>query len=165
MLKNYEIINIFEGLQRINVNPAPVKFMYAVSRNKKILLSEYRELDEMRKPTEEVFEYERKRIEICEEYSEKDENGNIKKRPTGPNTFDYIIEEKYKEGFDKEMKKLEEKYKESLDNHKKKIEDFKSLLQEDSNTENLHKVKLEDVPTNLNQNIMDLLIDVMIIEE
>ena len=47
-------------------------------QNKNMIKKEKEVVDEYKKPTDKIIEYERKRIDLCMKYCTKDENGNAK---------------------------------------------------------------------------------------
>ena len=163
MLKNYEIIQIYETLNAINLDKASVPFMFATSMNKKTLKSTYESLDELRKPSEEMMEFFQKEVKLYEEYSIKDENGKVQTQPINGDIVEFIIDETKKEDLNKKLDALKKEYESLLIEHNKKIEEFKSLLEKDSQIKDLYTLTIENVPVNIQAKQMDVLAGLMIL--
>ena len=164
MITNQDVLEIYDALCKIDINPAPVKFSYGVSKNKKLLEADYTGLKSLTQPSVEVLEFEKKRIDLCEKYASKNEEGQIQKKIIDENRFEYVFDEEEKSEFEKEIKILEEEYKEHLERFKKNITDFKTILYEDSLIKELYKIELCHVPDAIDQEIMDVLHDVIFVE-
>ncbi len=134
----YTLLNGFELVKDLK----GVKFAYARAKNKKLVLAELELLKNVMKDSDEFIEYDKKRIELCEEYCTKDDKGKpvIKNRK-----YDGLTKN---EEFTKKLNELNEKYKEVIDEKKKRAEEYKKLLDEEIDFE-FHKIKLQDVPEDI----------------
>ena len=124
-----------------------VKFAFAVLKNRKIFESQIEEdkaiFEKILTPSDDFKEFETKRIELCVDYSEKDENG-----------LPIIENEQYKildfSKFDVELNILSEKHKEAIDARKKQIDDYNSLMEEELVLE-FKKISIEELPNDVSE--------------
>lgn len=134
-----EVINALDSVSDVK----GVKFAFAVLKNKKILEQQIEEDKEIftkvLEMTEKFKEFDVKRVELCVEFSAKDENGN-------PITKNEQYDITDKEGFSKEYSKLMDEYKDELDARNKQMQEYESLMNEDV-TLNFKKLKESDIPT------------------
>ena len=136
-------------LQRINAcgNLSGVKFAYALSKNKKLIMREIEMLNEVIKQSEEYAKFEKKRVELCEKYAKKDEKGKPKIEKN-----EYLIANRKK--FEKELEKLRADNKEPLDKREIQVKEFNELLENESSYVPF-KIKLEDVPKEITASQLD----------
>lgn len=124
-----------------------VKFAYAVLKNRKKIESQLEEdrpiFEKILEPTLGFKEYEEKRIELCKNHSEKDEDGEA---ITEGDRFK-IIDVKT---FNSELESLGKEYEESLSERKKQIEDYNNLMEENIDMD-FKKVKFDDLPSDMNE--------------
>lgn len=120
-----KILVLYKGLNSVG-NLIGVKFAYAVSKNLNLLMPEVNALNKAGES------YNNARLELCKQYSKKDENNEP-----------IILNNEYqladKKAFDEAAIKLKE------------IPEYRDYLQllEESTELNLFKVKLDDVPKNI----------------
>jgi hypothetical protein len=129
----------------------PVKFGYASLRTKKYLKGIVECFQELQAPFPELLEFDKKRVAICEELSEKDENG---KPVLEDNNFK--IQEGKLDELNEKVEAVREEYKEWFDkaeDRKKEIEEF---LQEETEVE-VHQVSIDDFPAELSAKDMAVL--------
>jgi len=96
-------------------------FAYAVFKNKKLIDNKLMEMDFIKNVSPQVIEYEEKRVALCEEYAQKDENGVP--------MFDgdlFIISDK--ETFRSKMDELFNEYKPHIIDRQEQIERFNSKM-------------------------------------
>jgi hypothetical protein len=156
-IKLIDVLNFKQGLNSVN-SLKGVKFAYAVSKNSKKVDVEIEAFKEVQKPHKEFEAYEKERLEMCVEKSEKDENGNPIIVDLGNGQQKYkIADEVWFENF---IKSLQEQYKESIQNREQQMKDVENLLQ--SNIEiDFHKVGVNDLPQDITAaqlNAIDLMI-------
>jgi len=153
--KKKELFILFQNLEKLN-DLEGIKFAYAISKNKKMLKDEIESLQEIIKPSKEIEEYERKRINLCEKYAEKDKNN---KPIIEDNRYKFINDDKDK--FEKDIKILMDENKELLEKQNKKNEEYLKLLEEDIEI-NLYKINKSDIPEKITPRQLDYIIDLII---
>lgn len=143
-MTNQELINLKNGLEQ-NIQGLKslrgIKFAYALNKNFKILTTEIETFSEMFGPTDGYKEFEEARNELCKEFCDKDEDGNLIFINNNTAYSIDITSKEWKEAY----KALEEKHKEAIDEHNQKIEDYNAFLLSESEIE-LHKITIDDVP-------------------
>jgi hypothetical protein len=152
-MKNNEIITLANQLPTLG-NLTGAKFAYAIAKNQDIATREAKHLSEGLKSTPEYQEYEKKRIELCEELSKKDESGKAMMIPIGNGVSRYVFEDE--KAFNKELEKLGKEYKEVLDARKKQEEDYNKLLEEESTVE-FFKMDQDIIPDNITVQQMNII--------
>lgn len=152
-MKNKDILSLYEGLLSTG-KLTGVIFGYAVNRNMEILKPHINALQNCIIPSEKFVEYDSKRLEIVKNYAKKDSNGNFIMVGSGKNT-NYDVGENIDKVTD-EVKKLQEEYGEYIKEQDEKINQFNSILDNDVEI-NLYKVKLENVPKEINAEQMSLI--------
>lgn len=140
-MKRQELYNLLNGFEAVK-NLKGVKFAYARAKNKKLVLAELELLKDVLKDSDKFIEYDKKRIELCEEHCTKDKKG----KPVIKNgKYEGLTKNKE---FDKKVEKLNEKFKEVIEQKKKNAEEYKALLDGEVDIP-LHKIKIEDVPEDI----------------
>jgi len=137
-IKLFGLLNAIESVKTIK----DVKFAYALVKNKKRIKEEIELLKEATKVSDKLQEYEKKRIMLCKQYCEKDDN---KKPIIKNNSYCGLDNNK---NFNEEIKKLREEYKEELDNREKQIEDYNKLLEEKVEID-FYKISLKNIPQDI----------------
>lgn len=143
-LKKNDLFDLFKNLKKLS-NLKGVKFSYAIAKNVVIVEREISAIDESLKPSEDFVKYEKERIELAKEYSEKDEKGNPKTTTKNKKEV-FVMKDKTK--FDKAFKKFQGTYKIVLDKRQKQVDEYLAFLDTDSDIE-LFKIKLSDVPEDI----------------
>lgn len=137
-LKKEEIVNLWNIIEILNKIKSNVKFTYGIVKNKKIIQSEVEAIKETLKSSERFEEYERNRIKLCSQMSEKNEDN----KPI-------IINNEFKiqniKLFKIMLNKLVEEYQEDIDLESEKNKQIKNFLQEEVEVE-LYKINLEYFP-------------------
>jgi len=142
----HAVIGKFEKEDKV-----PTKFAWALMRTKKKLKALVDSMNELRQPSEEIQEYEKKRIALCEEYSEKDEDG----KPVIENQNYKILEGK-REALDEEIKKLRDENKEAFDAQEAKMKELDELMEEEADVE-VYKVKEQYLPDTISVGDLQIL--------
>ena len=131
-----------------------LKFHYTLRKNIEMLKEEIMIINNLKQKLSELSpaqqDYEDKRIDICKQYAEKDENNIPKKEQLNNGISVFVFSDKNKEIVDKEIEKLSEEYKELLDKDQQEKEEFLTFLEEQIEVE-LFKFKLSEMP--LDENI------------
>lgn len=105
---------------------------------------------------EDYDEYTKKRIELCIKYSEKDDLGNAKL-----DKDKYVIKETEMDNFNKDMNSLQTEYQLIIQGFIKKEND---VLEEDIDID-FYKIKMENLPNDLNYNELSILEDMSVVIE
>ena len=146
MLTKGETLSLFRNLNQLGILTG-AKFTYAVARNISLLKGEIEALEKSMELPDKFKEFETERIALVEKYAEKDDSGKPKKEATSSGAEQYIMGDEKK--FEKEFETLKVKHKEAVSLREKQIEEYTKLLTTDSEVK-VYKVKLEDVPKEIN---------------
>lgn len=150
-IKRIDLLNLERILESMKTKKG-TKFQYAILKNLNSIKAETKLIEDMVKPSARLEEYENKRIGFCRTHADKDENG----RPiVVDNQFQFNDEGR--KLFQEEVKKLYEEYKTDIDEfNKTQMEVMNFELEVD-----LHKVKVEDLPADLDGNDLEALKDII----
>lgn len=119
------------------------KFQYALMRNKNILKSELTLVEGTVKLDPKYAEYDGKRLELLKKFA-KQEDG----KPVIEDNH-YIIDPGRETEFNEAVNAMQEEYKDTLLAREKVLNDYDVLLEQEISFD-LHKIKLEDIPENIN---------------
>lgn len=144
-MKKSECLALFRSLNQLG-NLQGVKFSYAISKNLNLLKPEIEAIEKTLELPEKFKEFDQARVALAERYAEKDEKGEAKKEKSENGSEQFVMEDTKK--FDKEFEVLKKEYKEVIELREKQIEEYTKLLTEESEVI-LHKVKLDDVPSEI----------------
>ena len=149
--------NMFDEFAKVKTN---VKFLYTVHKNKRILETEVKSLMEAKEPTAKYMEFQQKRIALCEEHCERNEQGRPVMTNVGTPQQSYVFSEEKRPLFEGEVGPLKEEYKEEIEEQEEKEKQFFELLKEEVELE-LCKFKLDIMPEKVFGQEMDLLFDLI----
>lgn len=152
MSKKGDLLNlwyIFEGLKHQKQN---VKFSYFVAKNKIKLKGEVDALNEAQEAPETFQAYDTKRAGLAAEMADRIPQTEEPMTDNGQ----YVIKER-KEEFDKALAELKEQFDEVIKAREEQVEKFKELLDEEVNLDG-HKIKLEDIPQEIEPTILEAFI-------
>ena len=138
---------------------AGVKFIYFVSKNKRLIEAEIESLKEAAKPSQEYIDYETKRIALAKKHAKKKDGEFVIENRN------YVLENE--EAFNTELDTLREAYKEKIKEQQEREKQLESVLEEAVDIK-LHKIKLSDLPDNIlssNQLTVLTALDILIDEE
>jgi len=157
-----KLIGLNRAFDNLSKEKANVFFHYNLKKNKQKILEELKILDEMQKTPspEEYIAFEKKRIAICEEACEKDENG--KAVISNPNTeyAKYTFTDEGLTKVDAEVDKLREEYKEAIAEFDGNKKEFIQLLSEEIDVDFV-LFSLKDMPKEVIGSDIDLLFDLI----
>lgn len=140
-MRNVEMIKLVQVIDKVLPVSKKVKFNYLLNKNKRLIDEEQKALAESSKPSEEIVEFERKRLDLCKTHCIKDENGNpILNKES--NRFEGLDKS---EEFKKEYEELVKEYDSVIKENQEKMNQYDELLQEESKVE-LVKIPLDVVP-------------------
>ena len=152
LLKLWQVVQRLEGLKH------DVRFSYFLAKNKVALKAELDILDEAQKPSDTFVAYEQKRVELAQQFSDKDDNGQPK-----THNGQYVIYDN-KADFEKEIKKLKTKFKTAIAAREKQIKEYEALLDEPVETQ-LTKIRFSQLPPQIESAFLEVFIEANIIEE
>ena len=147
-----EAISLYHALSKLG-NLSGVKFAYAVSKNLSLLKSELEALQKAVEPNEEYKVYDKKRVELAEKYSKKDENG----KPVVVNN-EYDLENKKE--FLSEFAKLQKEFSKEIEGRENQVKEQNELLKTEYTGE-IYKVSLSDVPKDINVTQMESIMPII----
>ena len=144
-----EVLSLFQGLNRMG-HLKGVKFAYAVAKNVNGLKSEIEALQKATEASAEFKKFENARIALAEKHALKDEKGKAK-----------IAGQAYDMGdnqavFDVEFETLKKEHQVAFDARQEQIKQYGELLKGEASV-TLHKIKLADVPAEINAQEMNTL--------
>lgn len=160
-MKRENVINVFGIMNVLSEEKTTAKGAYGIAKNKKIAEAEVKAIQEAQQKVEmpEKFnEFDKKRIELCEEVADKDEDGKPIKINNGQQ---FSISEERQDEFSEKLKALREEYKEAIEQKDKIEQDFIDLLSEEIEVE-FHKVMIDDLPNNITANQIEALDEIII---
>lgn len=148
-MRRAELFSLYKRLPSLK-DLKGVKLAYTIVRNTKKLEEEINIYQELFKPSEKFLEFEEKRIELCNKFCDKNEEG----KP--------IINNGVYQGVDKnnlfivEYERLKNEYVNELKERDDQIKKMNEFLSEEINFDFL-KIKLEDVPNDISVDQMAVL--------
>ena len=147
---------IFEGLKFKKQN---VKFSYFVAKNKIKMKSEVDALTEAQEAPEVFKAYDGKRADLAAEMADRVADTDQPLVDNGQ----YVIKAR-KDEFDKQLAELKEEYKSVIEDRAEQVEKFKELLDEEVKFDG-HKIKLGDIPQEIEPSVLEAFIAVDLINE
>jgi hypothetical protein len=132
------------------------KLNYALLKNINKIEKETEDIKKIVNPSDRYKEFDKKRIDICQLYCEKDDKGENVKKQIDANNWEFVFSDENKKMFDTELETIQEEYKEDIEQFKLQIEDYNKFLQEESKI-NFHKVSYKELPENISLEIMSIL--------
>ncbi|MDD3302229.1 MAG: hypothetical protein PHN31_01640 [Candidatus Gracilibacteria bacterium] len=158
-MKNKDLIRIHNAITGLS-NIEGSKFAYAMIKNKKLIRNELENIEGSIFDTENYKEYNKLRIELCEKFCEKNQDGSCIFINDINGQQSYKIENKKE--FEKEILELQEKFKEDIEHKTNQLVEYNKLLDEEINIE-LFMIKSDDLPNMLTveqtESIFDLIKD------
>lgn len=153
-MKNSEVIalhNTIKGMNdRQDLSP---QFAYALVRNRKTIDPIHEALVEASKSAEDYGVYERKRIALCRDMAQKDDNDQP--RIQGGN---FIIPPEDQAEFDRKLVSLQAECKDAIDGHAKLQQEVKELMEQEAEDVKLILMLLSDFPPNVTPSQMEALL-------
>jgi hypothetical protein len=152
MVKLWKVIGALEGLKH------DVRFSYFLAKNKVGLKAELDIMEEAQKPSEAYLEFENRRVELAQKFSDKDANGQPK-----VHNGQYVIYDNRDE-FEKEMKKLKTKFKSAIESREKQIDEYAALLKEPVEL-SLSKIKFTQLPPQIESAYLEVFLEAGVIDD
>lgn len=157
-MKNIEILDLASVLSTYAKdlkNLKGAKFGYALLKNIDKLQAECKAIDEARNIPADFKEYETKRIEICEKYAEKDEEGKPRKKQYAQGGFEYVIDQT-NTSFTSEIEGLKEKYATAIEEFTKNEVDYKTFLTSENPEFKLTLVDIDSIPEDISVELLSV---------
>lgn len=136
-MKVHQLVEIRKTLDDLSKHEG-IEFAYSVYKNKIIIDKKLSELDFIKNIEPEVVEYENKRIQLCEDSSEKDNSG----KPIIENDLYKIVNIKE---FESKIEELNHIYEPFLKKRQLQIDLFNTKMNEDCELD-FHKINISDLP-------------------
>ena len=157
-MKRKDLVELNNVLHELSGEKHKVKFSFFVARNINKIKPEIDAIIDVNKPCDEKQEYEKKRLDLCEKYAEKDENGRAKIS----NKNEYVMGENQKI-FNEEMEKLKEEREIADKLEKDRISQFEEMLDEEVEFDG-YKIKIDNLPEEIKPSFLNvfLIADIII---
>jgi len=149
-----DLANIYSTLNGLT-GVYPVKFAYAISRNKKIILEELKMVEEHKPKIDEA--YEKERVEMLVKNAVKNEDGSI----DWENVQTQTPKIKDMEQLNSDFEELKERYKNVIEKYEQESTEYSNFMEEEVDID-IYKIKIENFPETINQKTMDSLCDIII---
>jgi hypothetical protein len=146
---------MYHLFNRLGNNKSSVKFHFRVLQNKRLIEPEIKALEEANEPLPEFQEFEKLRMEVCEQFCEKDESG----KPVIQNNNFNIPDDKQEE-FQATLEKLKEEHKEALDKVEERRTQFEELLKEEVEIDFV-RFKIQEMPESLLGSDLEIMFDIV----
>lgn len=129
-------------------------FQYALAKNLKLINEEIEAMENKYEPSEEYTEYDKERLKLVEEYSQKDPSGNL----ISNNGRAMFVDDAGRAKFNEALEKLQAKpkYKKAIADFDKLQETQKEFLMSkvpENNLPNWVKIKQDDLPEDVTGDI------------
>lgn len=152
-----EVIKLFNTIATLAETKMNSKAAYGLIKNKKLLEKEIeivKELQTKFSPSPEFLEYNKKRLDILEENSKKDENQKpLMREDHLGRSFD--LEDDKEEFVKEKIEELREEYKETIEEQEKIENDFNSLMEEEVSFD-FFQILVSNLP-DLNMRTMEII--------
>jgi glyoxylate utilization-related uncharacterized protein len=157
-----KLISVVGILTSLSGEKTTAKGAYAILKNKKLIEAEIKNVEETQKALKypDLTEFHSKRIELCNEFADKDEEGKPKlEEERGASLFVFSPENRVK--FNEKLIVLMEEHKDVLDEHRTVDLDFTTFLKEEVEV-SVHEIKLNDLPNGISAAQIELLGDIVV---
>ena len=166
-MKNKELQFLLQGIESCSELKG-IKFAYSLAKNKKAIEKEMDALQEAIAPSKEFAEYDKKRIELCNQHAEKDETGKAKMEVVGYSIVggqkkeesEFVFTEENRKIFRKELEVLRKEYKEVMAARDKQIEEFNKFLEKENDFKP-YVIAYKDIPEDITSGMMNSIIELV----
>jgi len=155
------LVQLYGALNALSEKEMKAKAAYGIAKNKSKVESEVKSIQEAQQkiqPAPEVLEFEEKRINLCKEAANKDDNGEP--ITIGPR-FDIPVGAM--PDFEKKIDELREEYKEALDQKEKNDEEWVELMKEEIEID-IHQIHIDMMPDTITPQQIELLGEIIVDE-
>lgn len=157
-MKRETLVRLWKSIERLEGLKHDVRFSYFLAKNKVSLKSELDIMEEAQKPSEAFLEFENRRVELAQQFADKDANGQPK-----VHNGQYVIFDS-RDDFEKDMKKLKTKFKSAISAREKQIEEYAALLKEPVELE-LAKIRFSQLPPQIESAYLEVFLEAGLIDE
>lgn len=147
-----QLLNVWGVLEAVSKQKAPVRFAYGIAKNMRLLKDEVGAIQEARMPPEKFQEFERKRIKICRDLADKDDNG----QPVVLGIQFKVTENEAE--LNEKIDALREEYKEAIEEFNEREKEVVKLLKEEVEFD-VYKVDFSEFPEKMSAEQMEVLLD------
>lgn len=130
------------------------EFLFTILENITLLNVEIEKINKMIEGSDEYNEYQNKRINICNEFAEKDEDGNPVKIMN--NDVEEFKIDREDNDFIEKIQTLQEEYKDSIADYLKKIDKYNNHLNDDVEID-FKQILLDDVPEDITFELLSVI--------
>lgn len=157
-MKRSDLYLFQEGLEMAQLSGA--KFTYAVTKNKRRVASEIKDMESAKAPDEAFLKYQKELEEFNKELADKDANGKPKTKKVKLGLMKFGMQydipglEDIKSPYGKGLEKFKKEYTKEILDQEKKEEEYQEFLKENTKWKPF-MIDLDIVPDSINQYIMD----------
>ena len=159
-IKKGDIIQLNKVFELLGHEKYPVKFSYFIAKNKNIIKKEVEILKQLQIPSSGYNSFEKARIMLAQDLAEKDVETDM---PLIKNNM-YVMGQNKKK-FEKELWNLKDEFKEYIDEFEIQVDDYKKILLEDFDFNDSYKIKLDDLPVQIEPQLIELFMNTGLLEE
>jgi len=153
-----ELVKLWQLIEHHREIKYNVRVSYFLAKNRKRIQPEIEALEEALESSAAYKQYDEERAALAKIYADKDNIGN----PIVQNS-NYIITEKL-DKFNNKLNQLKEKCQEEINKREKQFKDYDKLLGEEVKF-NGYKIKLEELPNEIESIFIESLMDVDLLIE
>lgn len=154
-IKRDKLLEMWGLMEKLSQDKCSVRFHYTILKNKRLLEPEVEILKEANSTPEEYQEFEQKRMAVCNDYCEKDENGAPEVKDNN-----FVILDEVREEFNNKLESLKEEYKEMFEKMTKSRDEFNELLLEEVDIDFV-RIPMSIIPTELTGQEVEILFDLI----
>ncbi len=159
-VKKGDILQLDKVFESLGHDKHPVKFSYFIAKNKNIIKKEVEILKQLQIPSSGYNSFEKARVMLAQDLAEKEPDTGM---PVIINNM-YVMGQNKKK-FDKELWTLKDEFKTYIDGFEKQIDDYKEILLEDFDFNGSYKIAIDDLPEQIEPQLIELFINTGLLEE
>lgn len=148
-MKNSDLYTLLDGIKEVSYFKG-VKFAYVIAKNKKMVEDELKMIEDSNKPNEKFIEFDQRRVSLCEQHSNKYDDGRPK-----------ILGDKYDikdmDAFNKDLESLKNEYALFIVEREQQVKEYAKLLDDECKL-TLAKLNSIYLPNDINANQIDKII-------
>lgn len=134
------------------------RHVYTLVMLKKKLQPEVEVIDDLNKPPERIQEFENRRLDLCKEFSSKDDKGN----PVVSADKNFVIDPPKKAEFESRIRDLQIEFHKDIEAHQVTIGKINALVSEPAEINQLPKIPLSAIIGSITFDQMDALFPVIV---
>jgi hypothetical protein len=155
-----QFIQLWTVLNSLAEEKTTAKGAYGIAKNRRIAKAEIEAIQEAQKNQkvpEGIYEFETKRIALCEQYADKDEAGKpiLDTNPLNAEQKTFRLRENIVV-FNEELQKLMEEYKPAIEERDLLTKQFQDFLKEETDID-FWKISFSDLPNKISAHEIDIL--------